>query len=163
MNDNLFTVKAMIAAFFTALGAFLGWKGVMLFAWIGVMALDYLSGTVAAALNGNWSSSIAREGIKHKGGMILVVTVAAIADVVMVIIVDRVPIGLEWPGIILPMVLAWYIITELGSILENAVAMGAPVPNWLVKLLQASAQMVENAGEYAAAGVEDGTQEQQKE
>ena len=25
MNDNLFTVKAMIAAFFTALGAFLGW------------------------------------------------------------------------------------------------------------------------------------------
>ena len=146
MNDNLLTVKAMIAAFFTALGAFLGWKGVMLLAWVGVMMLDYLSGTLAAALSGQWSSAVAREGLKHKGGMILVVTVAAIADVVMVIIVEHVPIGIQWPGLILPMVLAWYIITELGSILENAVKMGAPVPAWMVKLLKASAQIVEGAG-----------------
>ena len=146
MNDNLLTVKAMIAAFFTALGAFLGWKGVMLLAWVGVMMLDYLSGTLAAALGGEWSSAVAREGLKHKGGMILVVTVAAIADVVMVIIVEHVPIGIQWPGLILPMVLAWYIITELGSILENAVKMGAPVPAWMVKLLKASAQIVEGAG-----------------
>lgn len=150
MNDNLLTVKAMMAAFFTALGAFLGWKGVMLLAWVGVMALDYISGTIAAALVGDWSSAIAREGIKHKGGMILVVTVAAIADAVMVVIVEHVPIGLQWPGIILPMVLAWYIITELGSILENAVKMGAPVPAWMVKLLKASAHLVESAGNLAA-------------
>lgn len=152
MNDNLLTVKAMMAAFFTALGAFLGWKGVMLVAWVAVMALDYLSGTIAAGMNGQWSSAIAREGIKHKGGMILVVMVSAIADAVMVIIVEQVPIGIQWPGMILPMVLAWYIITELGSILENAVAMGAKVPTWLVRLLQASADLVENAGGYAAGG-----------
>ncbi len=150
MNENMLTVKAMIAAFFTALGAFLGWKGVLLFAWLGVMALDYLSGTIAAALNGQWSSKVAREGIKHKGGMILVVAVAAIADAVMVIIVEYVPIGIQWPGLILPMVLAWYIITELGSILENAVAMGAPVPAWMIRLLKASANLVEYAGEHSA-------------
>ena len=147
MNDNLLTVKAMIAAFFTALGAFLGWKGVMLMAWIGVMGLDYLSGTVAAALRGQCSSAIAREGIKHKGGMILVVAVSGIADAIMVIIVKYVPIGIQWPGMILPMILAWYIITELGSILENAVAMGAPVPTWMIKLLKVSANIVEAAGE----------------
>lgn len=147
MNDNLLTVKAMMAAFFTALGAFLGWKGVMLLAWIGVMALDYISGTVSAALSGEWSSKVAREGIKHKGGMILVVTVSAIADAVMVVIVEHVPIGIQWPGLILPMVLAWYIITELGSILENAVAMGAPVPGWLIRLLKVSANIVESAGD----------------
>lgn len=152
MNDNLLTVKAMIAAFLTALG-FLGWKGVMLFAWVGVMALDYLSGTLAASLSGQWSSKVAREGIKHKGGMILVVTVAAISDWVMVLIVAHVPIGLQWPGLILPMVLAWYIITELGSILENAVKMGAPVPAWLVRLLKASAQLVEDACSQAAGDV----------
>lgn len=150
MNENMLTVKAMIATFFTALGAFLGWKGVMLLAWVGVMALDYLSGTVAAALNGQWSSKVAREGLKHKGGMILVVTVAAIADAVMVIIVEHVPIGIQWPGLILPMVLAWYIITELGSILENAVLLGAPVPSWLVSMLKASANLVETAGDLAA-------------
>lgn len=156
MNDNLFATKAMIAAFFTALGAFLGWKGVMLLAWVGVMMLDYLSGTIAAALSGQWSSAVAREGLKHKGGMILVVTVAAIADVVMVIIVEHVPIGIQWPGLILPMVLAWYIITELGSILENAVKLGAPVPAWMVKLLKASAQIVEGAG---GAAVQDATKD----
>lgn len=150
MNDNLLTVKAMMAAFFTALGAFLGWKGVMLLAWIGVMVLDYISGTVSAALSGEWSSKVAREGIKHKGGMILVATVSAIADAVMVVIVEHVPIGIQWPGLILPMVLAWYIITELGSILENAVAMGAPVPSWLVNLLKVSANIVESAGELTA-------------
>ena len=150
MNDNMLTVKAMIAAFFTALGGFLGWKGVMLLSWVGVMALDYLSGTVAAALNGQWSSAVAREGLKHKGGMILVVTVAAIADAVMIIIVEHVPIGIQWPGLILPMVLSWYIITELGSILENAVLLGAPVPSWLVSMLKASANIVEAAGDLAA-------------
>jgi len=157
MNDNLLTVKAMILTFATALGAFLGWKGIMLFAWVGVMALDYISGTIAAAVSGEWCSAVAREGIKHKGGMILVVTVAAIADAVMVIIVAHVPIGLQWPGLILPMVLAWYIITELGSILENAVKMGAPVPHWLVQLLKASAKIVEVAGDAAVAGETDST------
>ena len=38
-------------------------------------------------------------------------------------------------GVVLPVVLVWYIFTELGSIAENAAAMGAPVPAWLVKLL----------------------------
>lgn len=36
---------------------------------------------------------------------------------------------------VLPVVLVWYIFTELGSIAENAAAMGAPVPGWLVRIL----------------------------
>ena len=38
-------------------------------------------------------------------------------------------------GVVLPVVLVWYIFTELGSIAENAAAMGAPVPGCLVKTL----------------------------
>lgn len=150
MNENLMTVKTAIVAAFTALGAFLGWKGVMLIAWVAVMALDYISGTAAACKAGQWNSAAAREGLWHKGGMIAVVLVSAIADWIMVLIAQYVPIGIQWPGIILPLVLAWYIITELGSILENAVKMGAKVPGWLVKLLKASAHIVEAAGEVTA-------------
>lgn len=152
MNENFMTVKTAIVAFATALGAFLGWKGVMLLSWVAVMALDYLTGTLAACKAGAWCSATAREGLWHKGGMIAVVLVSAIADAVMVMIVRYVPIGLQWPGIILPLVLSWYIVTELGSILENAVKMGANVPGWLVKLLKASAQLVESAGDFAAEG-----------
>ena len=52
--------------------------------------------------------------------------------------------------------LAWYIITELGSILENAVKLGANVPSWLVKLLKASADIVASAGNMAADTETDG-------
>lgn len=154
MNENLMTIKTAIVAGCTALGAFLGWKGVMLIAWVAVMALDYLTGTLAACKAGVWSSETAREGLWHKGGMIAVVIVAALADWIMVLVAAYIPIGIQWPGIIMPLVLAWYIITELGSILENAVKMGANVPSWLVKLLKASANIVEAAGQQ---GLEGGT------
>lgn len=150
MNENLVTLKATIVAACTALGTFLGWKGVMALVWVAVMALDYISGTAAAMKAGEWNSATARAGLWHKGGMILVVTVSAIADSVMIVICEHVPIGLAWPCVILPLVLTWYIITELGSILENAVKMGANVPAWLVKLLKASVKVVETAGDAAA-------------
>ena len=150
MNENLLTVKTAIAAFFTALGAFLGWKGVMLVTWALVMFLDYITGTMAACKEGQWCSATARDGLWHKGAMLVVVAVAAMADWIMVVIVEYVPIGLQWPGLLMPLVLAWYIITELGSILENAVKMGANVPAWLVGMLKASANLVESAGEKAA-------------
>ena len=75
--ENYFTeVKAAIAVFFTALTALLGWQGVMAVAWVILMLMDYLSGSLAARKTGTWKSSIAREGFLHKGGMILVVLVA---------------------------------------------------------------------------------------
>lgn len=156
MNDKLVAIKAAIAAVFTALGAFLGWQGILMIVWVAVMALDYLTGTLAACKASEWSSSVAREGLWHKGGMIAVVVVAMIADWVMVIIAEYIPIGIHWPGIVLPLVLAWYIITELGSILENAVKMGANVPGWLVKLMKAGASLVNKAGENAADEIGDG-------
>lgn len=147
MKENLVTAKAAMAAGLTALAAFLGWKGIMLLVWLGVMALDYLSGTLAACREGQWSSKIARQGLWHKGGMILVVTVAAIADAVMVMIAACVPLGMQWPGLILPLVLAWYILTELGSILENAVKMGTNVPAFLIRILKDGVRMTEHAGD----------------
>ena len=156
MNENLVTIKAAIAAGCTALGAFLGWKGIMLVTWVIAMAMDYMTGTFAAMKSGEWSSARAREGLWHKGGMIFVVAVAGIADLIMVVIAQYVPIGIQWPVIILPLVLSWYIITELGSVLENCVKMGAPVPGWLIKLLKASAKIVDTAGEKAADTGEEG-------
>lgn len=148
MNEKLVAIKAAIAAFFTAMGAFLGWKGVMALVWVLLMALDYISGTAAALKAKDWSSTTARNGLWHKVGMLIAVIVAAVADFIMSIIVSHIPmLNMAWPEIILPLVLAWYIITELGSILENAVKLGAVVPAWLTSLLRASLQAVDKAGE----------------
>ena len=147
MEDKLMGIKAAIAAFFSALAAFLGWQGIMALVWVIAMGIDYITGTVAAMKNGQWCSATARQGLWHKGGMIVVVIVAVIADGIMGVICEHLPIGIVWTSIILPLVLAWYIVTELGSILENAVKMGAAVPGWLVKLLKAGLQAIDAKGD----------------
>lgn len=147
MENNLVEIKVAIAAFFTAIGAFLGWQGIMALVWVIAMAIDYLTGTAAAMKNGEWCSSVARQGLWHKGGMLIVVIVAFIADCALSVICEHLPIGIEWTSIVLPLVLAWYIVTELGSILENAVKMGATVPSWLVKLLKIGLKAIDEVGE----------------
>ena len=149
MKETMLAWKAALAIFFTALGELLGWKGIMMVAWVIAMALDYISGTMAACKEGKWSSAVARQGLWHKGGMILVVAVSGMADIVMMILCDHIPVTISWPGLILPLVLAWYLLTELGSVLENAVSLGANVPQWLVKLLEAGAKALEKTGEQS--------------
>lgn len=147
MNDKLAAIKAALSAAVTAVAAFLGWRGILAVAWVVCMALDYISGTCAACKEGTWNSQAAREGLWHKGGMIVVVTVAGIADLVMTVVCEHLQIGFAWPTIVLPLVLAWYLITELGSILENAVKLGASVPGWLIRLMKTGLKGVENAAE----------------
>lgn len=165
MTENaMLTTKAAIAATFTAIGAFLGWRGIMALAWVVLMCMDYISGTLAARKEGNWKSSLAREGLWHKGGMVLVVLVALIADSVMLLALPHIPIiNIAWPEILFPMVLAWYIITELGSILENAIRMGAKVPVWLVKIMDASLKAVDAAGDIATDEISSAVEEQTEE
>ena len=142
--------KAAIAAFFAAVGLLIGWKGIMILAWVVLMALDHLTGTWAAMMAGEWCSKKSREGVWHKCGAIIVVMVAAIADGIMLVICGNIPVlNITWPGVLLPMILAWYIITELGSILENAVNLGANPPAWLTKILAVSLKAVDTAGDKA--------------
>ena len=150
MNDNLVAAKAAMVAFFGALFAFLGWRMVLLLVWVFLMCVDYLSGTLAARLNGTWKSQKAKDGVGHKIGMIFVVLVVGVADFVMLVICDSLPndvLPFNWPMPIFPMVTIWYILTEFGSIVENAIEMGANVPSWLPKLLNATAHVVDNVGE----------------
>ena len=139
-DDNIFLwVKAVIAAACGAFTAAFGWLGWLVVAWVACMVLDWLSGSAAAASRGEWASSVARDGIWHKAGMIVVVCVAALTDAVLSIAVENLPgLGITYQNLILPVVLVWYIFTELGSIAENGAAMGAPVPSWLLSLLAES-------------------------
>lgn len=148
-NNNIFlAVKAAIVGIFGAFGAAFGWLGWLVLAWIGCMVVDYISGSSAAMKAGQWSSAKARGGIWHKAGMIVVVIVAAVADNVLSLVVASIPgISIEYTVLLLPMVLVWYILTELGSILENAAAMGAPVPEFLIRILANAKDTVEVATE----------------
>lgn len=150
--------KAAAIALIGALTGIWGWFGWLVVGWVFCMVVDYITGSAAAAKAGEWSSAKAREGIWHKAGMIVVVIVAAAADLLISMVLANVPavqLPFEYEGLICPIVLVWYVITELGSIAENAVAMGAPVPGWLTKLLQVSKDAIDSAGEQMTGGNED--------
>ena len=148
--EHLNGFKLGIAAVVGALTGFWGWFGWLVLGWLACMMLDYLSGTMAAASKGQWASSTAREGIWHKTGMVIVVMVSGGADLLISTVLTKIPaiqLPIAYSGMLCPIVLCWYIITELGSIVENAVELGAPVPSWLFKLLAVGESALESAGD----------------
>ena len=136
--DKATEIKGAIALVVATLTALWGWLGWAVIIWVVCVALDYASGTAAAKKAGEWSSAIARDGLWHKMGEVFAVLVAALCDIALSVILQGsgVPIGIDLGPIITPVVLLWYIITELGSIVENAGRLGAPVPVWLQKSLK---------------------------
>ena len=136
--DKATQIKGAVTALLAFLTALWGWVGWAIVIWAACIVLDYLSGSAAARRNGEWSSEIAREGLWHKLGEIFAVLVAALCDIALGVILKTAPVALpfEFTTLITPVVLLWYIITELGSILENAGKLGAPLPKWLKKMLK---------------------------
>ena len=148
MEDNLNQVKVWVSSVLGILTGFWGWMGWLLVLWVLCMVLDYVTGSLAAVKAGEWSSKVAREGIWHKAGMVFTVVLMALADVLLGIVLDKLPvINIPFSGIICPVVLVWYILTEIGSSAENAVAMGAPLPAFVQKGLKKAKDLAEKAGE----------------
>ena len=153
--DWMRALKGAAATVIGAFSAFWGWMGWLVAAWVVLMALDYAAGTAAALKGGTWSSRRAREGIWHKTGEVVVVLVAALGDTVLATVVEQLPVvelSLPQTGLLVPLVLVWYALTELGSIVENAAAMGAPIPGWLLKLLALGKDAVDGAGDGLGGG-----------
>ena len=147
--EHINSFKAALTALCAALTALWGWFGWVVVAWIGFMLIDYATGSAAALRAGEWSSKTARDGIWHKLGSVAAVIVAGILDVVIGHLLGNVP-GVELPFtytvLLSPMVVVWYILTEAGSIIENAGALGAPIPAWLSKMIAALEQKVDDTG-----------------
>ncbi|WNX85807.1 phage holin family protein [Agathobaculum sp. NTUH-O15-33] len=147
--EHINTVKAAVASALAVLTALWGWFGWLVVLFVCCMAADYLTGSAAAIRRGEWSSQVARDGIWHKTGSILVVLVAGAADLLIGTILDHLPgiaLPFQYSVLICPIVVIWYVLTELGSILENAVALGAPAPAWLAKILAMTKDAVDKAG-----------------
>lgn len=135
--DEIKAAIAAVIAFFTALWGWIGWA---ILIWMTAIFLDYISGSMAARKEKNWSSEVAREGLWHKAGEILAVLVAALCDIALRVIAEG--SGIKMPfdigPLLLPIVLLWYILTETGSIIENCGRLGAKVPKWFKQKIDSS-------------------------
>ena len=149
-NNTIFNIKRSVASALAVLTALWGWFGWLVVAWVGLMLADWLVGSAAAMKAGKWSSAKLREGAWHKGGMVIIVCVALVADWLIGSLLGHLPgvtLPFTYSVLIGPMVIVWYIIGELGSLAEHAVNMGAKVPGWLPRILDISKEAVDAAGE----------------
>lgn len=147
--EEINKAKAALTLLFAATSALFGWFGWLIVAFVACLFLDYATGSLAAGKQGNWHSGNARDGLWHKLGSIVAVGAAAIADCVLGLIVNNIPgitLPFQYTVLLSPVVLVWYIFTELGSITENAQNLGAPLPPFLKKVLAVCKESAENTG-----------------
>ena len=142
--------KASIVALSASVSAVLGWFGWLVIAFVACMSVDWITGSMAAWKRGEWESRIAREGIWHKTGSIIAVLVTLLFDAVIGNVINNIPsvsLPFTYTVLLSPIVIVWYILTELGSIIENAGRMGAPVPGFLKKAIVLLKESIDAAGE----------------
>ena len=148
--EHINGIKATIAGVLGCLTALWGWFGWLVVVWVLCMVLDYATGSAAALRAGEWSSKVARDGLWHKLGSVVAVLVAAILDGVIRLVLANLPaveLPFEYTVLVSALVLVWYILTELGSIVENAGALGTPIPGWLARMIAALGEKVDQAAE----------------
>lgn len=150
-TEKLTDIKAALTLIATLFVGLFGWLGVAFLLLVGAMLVDYITGSIAARGLGEWSSSIARTGLRHKLGEVLAVGAAAFADLGVDVVLRSdafafLP-GVSWPKCFTMIVIFWYLFTEIGSIIENAGEMGAPVPAWLARGIAVLKAKVDQAGE----------------
>lgn len=148
--------KVAFSACIAAMTALWGWFGWVIAALVFLMAVDYLCGSAIAVKEHRWSSATARAGIWHKSGCVLAVVTAGVADLIVGQLLGNLPVELPftYTALFCPMVVVWYLLTEMGSILEHAVTMGAPVPAFLSRALALTLDAVDKAGNRMTEGGE---------
>ena len=157
--DTVHWIKASISGVLAILTALWGWFGWLLIGWVALMGLDWITGTLAARKSGTWSSKMAREGAWHKIGSVMAVMVCGVLDLIIGQVLPNI-VGLTMPFaytvLLCPLVLVWYVLTEAGSIVENAGKLGAPVPTWLKNAIASLHDKVDDAVDAAATNNKKG-------
>ena len=138
MKRFLVAVCGVILSFFTGMPP-------MIWVLLAVMTLDYITGLLCGLMGkspktktGGLSSKTAFEGLLKKTLILIVVGLAALVDHAV-----AVSAGIEMAAVTGACVL-WFVASEGLSIIENAAAMGVPIPQVLLKALESMRQEEKN-------------------
>ena len=140
------TIKKFVIGIMGAITALFGWMGWLAILYCIAMGADYVTGTAVAVKQKNWSSGAARTGLWKKCGSIIAVFVAGLTDLLLGLVINNLPtlhLPFDYNVLLCPIVLVWYSVTEIGSIIENAAKMGAPIPPFLSQILAVLKKSVE--------------------
>lgn len=109
--------RPVVAAVGAAISYLYGGWDALLQVLLAVVVSDYVTGVMAAAVEGKLNSAVGMRGIAKKVMIFLIVALAHLADTV-----------LGDSHMIRDATIFWYIANELLSIVENAGRIGVPIP-----------------------------------
>ena len=155
MKDTINPIIAVLAAALGVASSYLVQLIVPLIVLVIAMLADYGTGMVKAWNAGTLCSRTGIRGILKKVGYLVIVAVAMGADYLLRSGLDQVGVHINIEFLIAAIVIVWLIINELISILENVAAIGAPVPEFLLKLLRKLKTVTEKQAETVPVEMEE--------
>lgn len=159
MKDTINPIIAVLAAALGVASSYLVQLIVPLIVLVIAMLADYGTGMVKAWNAGTLCSRTGIRGILKKVGYLVIVSVAMGADYLLRYGLDQVGVHISTEFLISAIVIVWLIINELISILENVAAIGAPVPEFLLKLIRKLKTVTEKQAETVPVETEDKPEE----
>ena len=105
----------------------------VLFIPLGLMAIDVLSGVIKAWAHNDFQSSIMRSGLAKKAG-----------EIVILVVGELVSFGLLLPEAVMNCISFYIIFMEIMSILENADALGIPIPKFVKDVINNANDQLQN-------------------
>lgn len=141
MKENI--LKTSISA---AAGAFVAYFNVLLVPLvilIAVMLIDWFTGLADARVKCEINSRIGVIGIIKKVGYLACIGVAGVVDYLIGTALVQIGIEFKLTYCFAMIVIIWFIVNELISILENLSSIGVPMPGFLVKLVKRLKNSVE--------------------
>ena len=126
MSKIQITIDSIAGAVGAVLGFMYGEVTGLFWALIAFMALDYITGVIVAVIEKRLSSEVGFRGLAKKFLILVFVAVGHIADTY---ILGGTPAAMS-------AVMLFYIANEGISIIENAAALGLPVPKKLTSIME---------------------------
>lgn len=127
---------------------------------LAAMAIDYISGLVAAAREGlaggpGLESGKGVRGILKKLGYLLAIAAAMLFDWLLVNVAGQLGFTLPATAIFGLLVAVWFLLNEILSIIENMGRAGVPLPGFLRAAVSALKRTVDKQGGGLAASLEE--------
>ncbi|WMJ24369.1 phage holin family protein [Paludicola sp. MB14-C6] len=135
--DSICTlIKVCLVSVATFISVKLGILGPLLLFLLIAIIVDYISGMVAASVQGKLNSKKGIKGILKKLGYVFAVIVALIADELIIVITAKFGVQLAATATCGLLTTIWLTLNELLSILENIGRMGVPLPKKLKQVIE---------------------------
>lgn len=126
MSKIQIIIDSVAGAIGAAIGFMFGEVNGLFWALIAFMALDYITGVIVAVINKRLSSEVGFKGLAKK---FLILVFVAVGHIVDTYILGGTPAAMS-------AVMLFYLANEGISIIENAAALGLPVPSKLRQIME---------------------------